>query len=157
MKPSKFDPQRIAIAVVFMILLAIMLILDGCGAQPATAAKPDMSEKALQMQITIEHSQVNYYKELVHAYGLVLHRVWIDRPCYTEDALMETQEFAELQNLLEDEDYHEIFKFYDENDSIEYHDNWNTSDALTTPNCIYIPPIPQQTQQKLDEVFGNGD
>jgi hypothetical protein len=157
MKPSKFDPQRIAIAVVFMILLAIMLILNGCGAQPATAAKLELPEKAVQEQINIENRQLNYYKELTHAYELVLHRVWIDRPCYTEDALMETQEFSVLQNLLNDEQYHEIFKFYDEEDSLEYHDNWNTSDALTTPNCIYIPPIPQQTQQKLHEVFGNGD
>lgn len=154
MKPGKFDKYKIGTAVIIMITMILVLT---CCQQPATAAKPELPEKAIQAQITIEHSQVNYYKELVHAYGLVLHRVWIDRPCYTEDALMETQEFAELQNLLEDEDYHEIFKFYDENDSIEYHDNWNTSDALTTPNCIYIPPIPQQTQQKLHEVFGNGD
>jgi hypothetical protein len=137
-------------------MITMILVLTCCQ-QPATAAKPELPEKAIQAQITIEHSQVNYYKELVHAYGLVLHRVWIDRPCYTEDALMETQEFAELQNLLEDEDYHEIFKFYDENDSIEYHDNWNTNDALTTPHCIYIPP---EVKIKLDEVFkeyGNGD
>jgi len=154
MKPGKYDRYKIGTAVIIMITAILVLT---CCQQPATAAKPELSEKAIQAQITIENRQLNYYKELVHAYGLVLHRVWIDRPCYTEDALMETQEFSVLQNLLEDEDYHEIFKFYDENDSIEYHDNWNTSDALTTPNCIYIPPIPQQTQQKLHEVFGNGD
>ena len=154
MRPGKYDKYKIGTAIIIMITMILVLT---CCQQPATAAKPELPEKAVQAQITIENRQLNYYKELVHAYELVLHRVWIDRPCYTEDALMETQEFAELQNLLEDEDYHEIFKFYCEEDSIEYHDNWNTSDALTTPHCIYIPPIPQQTQQKLHEVFGNGD
>jgi hypothetical protein len=154
MKPGKYDKYKIGTAVIIMITAILVLT---CCQQPATAAKPEMSEKAIQAQITIEHSQVNYYKELVHAYGLVLHRVWIDRPCYTEDALMETSEFAELQNLLDEEQYHDIFKFYDEEDSIEYHDNWNTNDALTTPHCIYIPP---EVKIKLDEVFkeyGNGD
>lgn len=154
MKPGKYDRYKIGTAVIIMITAILVLT---CCQQPATAAKPEMSEKAIQAQITIENRQLNYYKELVHAYGLVLHRVWIDRPCYTEDALMETQEFSVLQNLLNDEQYHEIFKFYDEEDSIEYHDNWNTNDALTTPHCIYIPP---EVKIKLDEVFkeyDNGD
>ena len=154
MKPGKYDKYKIGTAVIIMITMILVLT---CCQQPATAAKPELPEKAVQAQITIENRQLNYYKELVHAYELVLHRVWIDRPCYTEDALMETQEFSVLQNLLDEEQYHEIFKFYDENDSIEYHDNWNTNDALTTPHCIYIPP---EVKIKLDEVFkeyGNGD
>lgn len=52
----------------------------------------------------------------------LLHRVWIDKPSYVEDALMDTKEFAYADSLHES-DWEDTFEFWNDSDSIAYHKN----------------------------------
>ena len=52
----------------------------------------------------------------------LLHRVWIDRPTYVEDALMESEEFAYADSLRES-DWEDTFEFWNDSDSIAYYKN----------------------------------
>lgn len=63
------------------------------------------------------------YNKIIQAYSNVLHRVWIDRPSYVEDVLWETDEILVLEMLLGG-DWDMTFEFHDEQDSIDYNDNW---------------------------------
>lgn len=63
------------------------------------------------------------YNKIIQAYSDVLHRVWIDRPSYVEDVLWETDEILVLEMLLGG-DWNMTFEFHDEQDSIDYNDNW---------------------------------
>lgn len=60
----------------------------------------------------------------------LLHRVWIDRPTYVEDALMESEEFAYADSLRES-DWEDTFEFWDEADSIAYCQNKELEQALS--------------------------
>lgn len=59
-------------------------------------------------------------KEELNAYAGVLHRIWLDRPSYVEDVLFETDEFCTLNEV---SDYGDIFEFWSEQDSIQYHNS----------------------------------
>ncbi len=58
------------------------------------------------------------------AYSKLLHRIWVDKPSYVEDVLVETNEFIELNSLVGDEGIKYVFSFWSEQDSIDYHSHW---------------------------------
>lgn len=67
-------------------------------------------------------NKAHYMTDLAISSNDLLHRVWIDRPSYVEDALMESEEFAYADSLRES-DWENTFQFWDENDSIAYNKN----------------------------------
>ena len=99
---------------------------------------------------------IEWYENTLRAYNHLLHRVWIDKPSYVEDCLTETNEWYVLDSLMNSH-WEDTFEFYNEEDSLSYHLNL---DDIINPGCYRVVKhivIPEKTQQKLDEVFGNGD
>lgn len=65
--------------------------------------------------------------KIIRAYGNLLHEIWLDKPSYVEDALMEGDAFIELDELLDGE-WGDVFVLRNKKDSIEYHNNWNSEE-----------------------------
>lgn len=86
--------------------------------------------------------ELRWYDETLRAYNHLLHRVWIDRPNYVEDVLTECDEFIELDSLLNGH-WGDTFEFYNNYDSICYHNNWVNENNL-----------PPHVEKKLRSVFG---
>lgn len=63
-------------------------------------------------------------RELNNALQELIHCMWIDNPSYFEESLMETQEWQYADSIRE-HDWEDVFLFWSEQDSIEYHRNWN--------------------------------
>lgn len=95
-------------------LLLFAALLSGCS----THANANIPEKELVLQ-----QDTAKLRSILRAYNHVLHRIWIDRPNYVEDVLVEMDEFCELEEAL-DGDFGDTFEFYSAEDSIAYHINW---------------------------------
>lgn len=121
------NERNIIIAVILMVLLAILMFILGKSEKAANAAGFSAPNKSVELQYERQNSQ--YLTEMIHAYNVVLHRVWIDRPEYVEDALCESPEYIRLEQFIGPDTYKEIFSFYDEEDSIAYHTNWNNHEG----------------------------
>lgn len=91
---------------------------------------------------------------IIYAYNSVIHRIWIDKPNYVEDVLCESDEWITLEDMVEG-DFQHAFDFVNEEDSLSYHYNWVHGDS--TIRIVKHVVIPEPTQHKLYEVFGNGD
>lgn len=117
------NDRNIIIAVILMIAIAVLMFILGKSEKNANATSLITPDKSIELQYERENAQ--YLSEIIHAYNVVLHRVWIDRPEYVEDALCESPEYIRLEQFIDSATYSEIFSFYDEEDSITYHDNWN--------------------------------
>lgn len=63
----------------------------------------------------------------IEAYNSLLHRIWVDKPNYFEEVLEESDEWVNLQNVLEN-DFQDAFKFTSQEDSLSYHLNWHNGD-----------------------------
>lgn len=122
--------DTIIVAAIFVLVVAIAMLLIGCSTQAANAAIP---EKELKVDSVHDAKVIN-------AYSALLHRIWLDKPSYVEDVLWEYDEMLELDELLNG-DWENTFEFWNKQDSIEYHLNWNHVDKIT----------------KLNEEYGNGD
>lgn len=109
----------------FFVLFLTSLCMAACSTQSAKAAIPETELKN---------------NRVINAYSALLHRIWIDKPSYVEDVLWECDEMLELDELLNGE-WENTFEFWNKQDSIEYHLNWNHIDKIT----------------KLSEEYGNGD
>lgn len=77
-----------------------------------------------------QEQELKHLREMREAYDCILHRVWIDMPCYTEDVLWETEEFFTLDSLI-DGDFEDTFDFWSIQDSIDYEQSWNESIGKT--------------------------
>jgi len=93
----------------FLCLLLIGFIMFSTKAH-ADSPRPE--------QATIVHQQ-----QIISAYSDLLHRVWIDKPSYVEDVLVEYDEFISLDELLHGE-WGNTFVIRDKNEKQEYCDNW---------------------------------
>lgn len=65
---------------------------------------------------------LNHYMHLNSAYGDLLHKVWIDNPCYVEKELKMSEEFQVIDDIYEG-DWEDIFALWDLEDSIQYDTN----------------------------------
>lgn len=101
----------------WIVAMFVILSLTSCT-QPIKANIP---EKEL-----VAHPDA----QIIRAYAAILHRIWIDKPSYVEDVLVETDEFLELDELLSG-DWEDTFEFWSKQDSLEYHLNWNHIDIIT--------------------------
>ena len=114
--------KYIATAVIAIAAIAIILSIPFMF---SSCTQPVKADNAGRVSVFEENSEL---RAIICAYNHVLHRVWIDRPNYVEDALMETDEFQELNDLMLSQ-WEDTFSFYNEQDSIDYHHNWRTGDG----------------------------
>lgn len=107
---------------IFVLIVCLLFLLasamSSCPSRPANAQS---YYRGLQKDTT-------ELRQIIRAYNHLLHQIWIDKPNYFEEALMESDEFMELNDLLYSQ-WEDTFQFYNENDSIRYHRNWITGDG----------------------------
>lgn len=104
-------------------LVFLAIICTGCSRSTANAQGDTPSQKIVKLQYQIEKQQ-----EIISAYGFLLHQVWLDKPTYVEEALTESDEYAQLNELL-DSEWGDVFKFHSREDSITYYMNWDSVDG----------------------------
>ena len=135
--------QSIITTVIVVVILSLSVFI-GCESNRVNAHVPED---------TIQEKQ--WYEEALRAYNHLLHRVWIDRPNYVEDCLVECDEFVTLDSLM-NHHWEDTFEFYNERDSIDYHNNWFREHSLD-PGCTDDTELPERVTSMLYDVFGNGD
>lgn len=62
--------------------------------------------------------------EIIGCYGEVLHRIWLDKPSYVEDALMDSEEWIRLDSILGG-DFEDVFLLRDWYEKETYKNNYN--------------------------------
>lgn len=92
-----------------VIALMVSALLFGAVYNPSVKGSPDDKE-------------CREHRELMRAFKDVIHRVYMDRPDYVENILAESEEFKTLDSLLHG-DWDDVFYFYNQQDSIDYHNN----------------------------------
>ena len=95
------------------------------------------------------------YGDMLRSYNHLLHRIWLDNPTYVEEVLTESDEFCELDGLLGGQ-WEDTFQFYNEEDSITYHMNWDSVNGVTHV-VKHVVEIPEPTKSRLKEVFGDDE
>lgn len=60
--------------------------------------------------------------KIIACYGDVLHRIWIDKPSYVEDALMDSEEWSRLDSILNG-DFEDVFLFWNDKEKETYKNN----------------------------------
>lgn len=107
---------------VFVIVVCLFLLLAStmysCASRPASAQTYHGGLKKDTTEL----------RAIIRAYNHLVHQIWLDKPNYFEEALMESDEFMELNDLLYSQ-WGDTFRFYNEDDSIRYHRNWTTGDG----------------------------
>lgn len=109
--------------IVMCALVFLAAIITGCTRPTASAQGDTPAQKIVKLQYQIEKQQ-----EIISAYGFLLHQVWLDKPTYVEEALIESDEYAQLNELLNSE-WGDVFKFHSREDSIAYYMNWDSVDG----------------------------
>lgn len=114
--------KRWSTFLVFVLIVCLLFLLSttmySCASRPANAQS---YYRGLQKDTT-------ELRAIIRAYNHLVHQIWIDKPNYFEEALMESNEFMELNDLLYSQ-WGDTFEFYNEDDSIRYHRNWITGDG----------------------------
>lgn len=136
------------IAAILIVAVFLISTLSSCSGCRNTATCQQEQER--EMILSLEYKN-KLYEEMLRAYNHVLHRVWIDNPNYVEDCLNETDEFCELNDFL-DGGWGDTFTFYNEQDSIQYHANWNNGDVR---QHLKHTPINEPARSRLKSVFGD--
>ena len=62
--------------------------------------------------------------EIIARYGDVLHRIWLDKPSYVEDALMDSEEWVRLDSILNG-NFEDVFLLRDWYEKETYKNNYN--------------------------------
>ncbi len=103
--------------VVLVLCLAIVGFLHSCSPQNTIANDVRSQEEVIfELKCKLENQQ-----KLVRAYENVLHQVWLDKPNYVEDALSETDEFCDLNEIMGETD---VFQLRNAEDSLRYKYMW---------------------------------
>lgn len=124
-KNAKTAITFIAMIIVICFILFCSAIITGCSSQNATASDTSSQEEMIfELKCKLENQ-----KKLVRAYQNVLHQVWLDKPNYVEDALSETDEFCDLNEIMGETD---VFQLRNAEDSLRYKYQWfhETDDQL---------------------------
>lgn len=76
-------------------------------------------------QLRLETKEESRQKtEIIACYGDVLHRIWLDKPSYVEDALMDSEEWIRLDSILNG-DFEDVFLFWNDKEKETYKNNYN--------------------------------
>ena len=142
--------NTIKICIIAVLFCICAFVLCGCtSCRGAANATPTQDREAI---MALEYKN-KLYDDMLRAYNHLVHRVWVDHPTYVEEVLTESDEYAELDDLLGGQ-WEDTFQFYNEEDSIAYHLNWDSTDG-TVRIVRHVVEIPQHTQARLKEVFGD--
>lgn len=128
------------------VILAIVVIMTIFIVKKTTTAN---ATTEIPEKVFVSRNQIAWYEETLRAYNHLLHRIWVDKPNYVEDVLVEYDEFIVLDSLMNGH-WQDTFEFYDEGDSIQYHENWESGDGLYPDT---LPSIPGHVQKRLRTVF----
>lgn len=127
-------------AIVIAVLFCMCVTLNSCKSCGNTTNAYAAQNKDAIMALEYKNQ---LYGDMLRAYNHLLHRVWLDCPTYVEEVLTESDEFCTLDGML-GSNWEDTFQFYDEEDSITYHMNWDKS-----------VQIPEPTKSRLRTVFGD--
>lgn len=111
-KFSKEEKEQIKVLLfgfTSMVIMCALIFLAAIISSCTSHANANIPEK----EIVCEHSKI------INAYNNLLHVVWVDNPDYVEDVLTETDEFYELDRLLNG-DWGDVFELKDSQDSLIY-------------------------------------
>ena len=136
-------------------MMVIIVILTALVIYIAKRRPSPVAAQTVVTETVMTAADKQWYEETLRAYNHLLHQVWLDRPSYVEDVLSEYDEFITLDSLLNGH-WEDTFEFYNETDSIRYHNSWyeERHDPMC-PDCYEIKP--NRVQQSLYDLFGNGD
>lgn len=124
--------------IVMIILIVIAAILQGCNSGSASAKQ---TEDDLPRKIVMLQYEVDNQREIIKAYGNLLHVIWLDKPTYIEECLSESDEFAVL-DVMFDSEWGDIFRFRCEEDSLAYIHNWDNEQYVTRIVKHVVSPRP---------------
>jgi len=141
----KFGIMAIVIAVLFCMCNTLM----GCKSCGNTANAYTSSNRDAIMALEYKNK---LYDDMLRSYNHLLHRIWLDNPTYVEEVLTESDEFCTLNDMMGGQ-WEDTFQFYNEEDSITYHMNWDSTDGVT--RVVKHVVIPEPTRSRLKGVFGN--
>ena len=116
MKLTQDDKYGLFFVALVLTLAIIGFCTIGCSSQSATAAEKTQEEVIFELKCKLENKE-----KLVRAYENVLHQVWLDKPNYVEDALSETDEFYDLNEIMGETD---VFQLRNAEDSLRYKYMW---------------------------------
>lgn len=94
--------------------------LSSCSNQTISASTTATDSEA---QVLTLKTKVVYQEQLIEAYRRILHEVWLDKPSYVEDVLVESDAFDELYCLEGDSVNTSCFRFRNKMDSVRYENN----------------------------------
>lgn len=141
----KFGIMAIVIAVLFCMCNTLM----GCKSCGNTANAYTSPKNDAIMALEYKDQ---LYGDMLRAYNNLLHRVWLDNPTYVEEVLTESDEFCTLDDMMGG-NWEDTFQFYNKEDSITYHMNWDSTNGVT--RVVKHVVIPEPTRSRLKEVFSN--
>lgn len=123
--------------IIVIILVFIAAILQGCSTRPASAKQTD----DLPRRVAMLQYECDKQREIIKAYGNLLHAIWLDKPTYVEECLSESDEFAVL-DVMFDSEWGDVFKFRCEEDSLAYIHNWDNKQYVTRIVKHIVSPRP---------------
>lgn len=123
--------------IIMIALIFIAAILQGYNGGSASAKQTD----DLPRKIVMLQYEVDNQREIIKAYGNLLHVIWLDKPTYIEECLSESDEFAVL-DVMFDSEWGDIFKFRCEEDSLAYIHNWDNEQYVTRIVKHVVSPKP---------------
>lgn len=141
----------------FMIVLTLVVFctsaFSSCTScrNAANARTPLIKSADKEMKIYELECKIEHMENMLRAYNHLIHRVWIDKPTYFEECLTEGDEFCTLS--LMGHDWADTFTFYNAEDSIAYHMNWDSDETVHIVR--HIVQIPEPTKSRLKSVFGD--
>lgn len=139
--------------VIFTLLFFLSFLFGSCTSCRNTANANNNREREKEAIMALEYKN-HLYGDMLRAYNHLLHRVWLDNPTYVEEVLTESDEFYTLDDMMGGQ-WEDTFQFYNEEDSITYHMNWDSTDGVT--RVVKHVVIPEPTKSRLKEVFGDDD
>ena len=97
---TKNDIKLWLTVVIYVLFLSLVIwsaaALSSCSNQTISASTTAADSEA---QVLMLKTKVVYQEQLIEAYRRILHEVWLDRPSYVEDVLVESDAFDELFQL----------------------------------------------------------
>ena len=143
---------------VFMVVLALAVFCTNAFSSCTSCRRAANARTSLvkpadkEMKIYELECKIGHLENMLRAYNHLIHRVWIDKPTYFEECLTEGDEFCTLSDLM-GYDWNDTFTFYNAEDSIAYHMNWDNDETVRIVR--HVVQIPEPTKSRLKSVFGD--
>lgn len=124
MKKKKLLPKPLQLTIKCALAVFIYVICMFIGQMCTSCTSRSVAQVNMDNYLKSENDKLH---SQISAYNSLLHRIWVDKPNYFEEVLEESDEWVNLQNVLEN-DFQDAFKFTSQEDSLSYHLNWHNGD-----------------------------